>query len=620
MKKIFTKVFAFLLCAFMLTTCAPLDGFVFKAEAATYKVGDIIEFGRYPQSRNANGTFKNEPIQWCVLSIDKDSIYVVSEKVLDAQPYHKSYSSITWSGCSLRTWLNNKFYNTAFSATEKAKIVNTYLQNGDNPWYGTNGGIDTYDKVFVPSVADVLNIDYGFSSSTSLNSIRPAKLTGYALTRISSSYNGNADWWLRTPACISYGACYVNYFGCLSDIGSDCRSIFGIRPALRLSLKGADYSIQTHNSYSIKAINDITGNPISNVSISFDGKLAGKTDANGQFTLKTGVTENSNKQVVITKDGDYYSVIKYLYELNPYASNEIRIKPMFDMSKTIANIFMAEETISGPSVTLAGKTFPLFSIEAGLDFGGVSIKHQQDTKEKKVKYIVGLSDGFEIASEGDFYKNYNDFKKFYKDFSKGSNWRAYKNIQNKLKKSGGKLGFSCDTQVAGYLEYDYSSGDMVFKEGGLVILGNVGLSEDVPWGGICYATFKIEGEIEGKASLKEQSSGTMMPQGSLSLALKPGVGIGFKIIDKRILSVEAGLDGEIKGTLTMNKSTLSEALEITASLNGYIEAKGAFVQDSRAETNFPSMYLFPNFGTIKPNSAEIKIDYNDLETIARDYI
>ncbi len=45
MKKFFTKAFAFLLCAVMLATCAPLDGFVFEAEAASYKVGDIVEFG-----------------------------------------------------------------------------------------------------------------------------------------------------------------------------------------------------------------------------------------------------------------------------------------------------------------------------------------------------------------------------------------------------------------------------------------------------------------------------------------------------------------------------------------------------------------------------------------------
>lgn len=59
MGKTFKKILCSLLVVVMCLTSAPLDGFVgwkFNAEAATYKVGDIIEFGEYPQTQVQNAT------------------------------------------------------------------------------------------------------------------------------------------------------------------------------------------------------------------------------------------------------------------------------------------------------------------------------------------------------------------------------------------------------------------------------------------------------------------------------------------------------------------------------------------------------------------------------------
>ena len=107
----------------MTLTAAPLGGFVFESEAASYSVGDIIEFGSYPQSQNANGSFNNDPIQWRVLSVEKDSIFVMSEKILDSQSFHNVYPYPTWANSRIRTWLNNDFYDTAFSLSEKNAAV-----------------------------------------------------------------------------------------------------------------------------------------------------------------------------------------------------------------------------------------------------------------------------------------------------------------------------------------------------------------------------------------------------------------------------------------------------------------------------------------------------------------
>ena len=98
------------------------------------KVGDIVTFGSYEQDgRLSNGS---EPIEWDVLD-EKDGRYLlISHYVLDVQQFDdgrtdtslradedESSTFVTWETCSLRKWLNNEFYNTAFSATEQQYIV-----------------------------------------------------------------------------------------------------------------------------------------------------------------------------------------------------------------------------------------------------------------------------------------------------------------------------------------------------------------------------------------------------------------------------------------------------------------------------------------------------------------
>jgi hypothetical protein len=50
---------------------------------------------------------------------------------LDAKPYNEEDTSITWENCTLRKWLNDTFYNTAFTDSEKTKIVESTIVNED---------------------------------------------------------------------------------------------------------------------------------------------------------------------------------------------------------------------------------------------------------------------------------------------------------------------------------------------------------------------------------------------------------------------------------------------------------------------------------------------------------
>lgn len=55
----------------------------------------------------------------------------------------------------MRQWLNNEFFKTAFKTFEKELIVETKVSNPDNAGFGTKGGNDTRDKIFLLSLDEV---------------------------------------------------------------------------------------------------------------------------------------------------------------------------------------------------------------------------------------------------------------------------------------------------------------------------------------------------------------------------------------------------------------------------------------------------------------------------------
>ncbi len=219
---------------------------------------DCVYFGNYYQS-DTTGTTK-DPIKWRVLSVDGDDAFLLADQNLDAKPYNTSYTSVTWETCTLRSWLNgygasanveetdyssDNFLNTAFTAEERAAILQTTVVNEDNPYYGTEGGNDTTDQVYLLSIAEASNAEYGFNSEFQTESkTRGAKNTAYAKsqgawTSSGTEYEGNGIWWLRSPGFGSDCASGVSGdgFG-----GYDLRVSIGyvaVRPALHLNLSSS---------------------------------------------------------------------------------------------------------------------------------------------------------------------------------------------------------------------------------------------------------------------------------------------------------------------------------------------------------------------------------------------
>ena len=193
-----------------------------------YKIGEIIEFGNYPQEED--GTEK--PIEWIVMKKEGNQVLLLSKYVLDAKPYNEEVEEVTWETSDIRKWLNNEFYTTAFNKAEKAKIQTSLIKNEDNSEYGTSGGNDTEDKVFLLSEKEAETL---FSNDKK----RIAKATEYAEE---SGVYGNEEkaawWWLRSPGHWSDGAAVVNRNGWVYRDGDYVSSsVDGVRPALHLNLQ-----------------------------------------------------------------------------------------------------------------------------------------------------------------------------------------------------------------------------------------------------------------------------------------------------------------------------------------------------------------------------------------------
>ena len=195
------------------------------------QVGDYITFGSYEQDGNtSNG---KESIEWLVLDVQDGKALVISKYALDCKQYHEDYVDTTWENCTLRTWLNNDFYNIAFSSSEKNKISTTNIIAEDNLECETEAGNDTQDKVFLLSISEA---EKYFSSDNE----RMCKPTQYAINNgvfeYVDSYEGNCWWWLRSPgtsldyASYIYGGGIVVYDGESVDFGH------AIRPALWVNL------------------------------------------------------------------------------------------------------------------------------------------------------------------------------------------------------------------------------------------------------------------------------------------------------------------------------------------------------------------------------------------------
>ena len=176
--------------------------------------------------------YKKEPIRWRVLSVNEDDALLIAEQNLDTIAYHdQNSSSVSWEESTIRHWLNEDFYSSAFTDQDKSTII---AQENDT----------VTDQVYLLSTDEVKEMGYGFAiHHENKSSTRQAKNTAYAKkngawTNSEDDYAGNGWWWLRNIGSLPFDAAYVG-----SEGFTDCSGFIavntggGVRPALHINLK-----------------------------------------------------------------------------------------------------------------------------------------------------------------------------------------------------------------------------------------------------------------------------------------------------------------------------------------------------------------------------------------------
>ena len=227
--------------------------------------------------------FKYDPIYWRIL--DPDESLLMCENIIDSQPYSnyllwkdldndgewagdskeqfndKGAFSTDWETSSLRKWLEEDFYNTAFSADEKSQIKERTNQNKSRGTIIEGGtscsdfdGEETKDKVFLLSFEDIINSAYGFSDDCeNYDKTRLARGSDYAkcqgleVGRESWKHPPFSDWRLRTSYNDSYVSCFVNSYSYSSETIVTSVTTLGIRPAV--CLKNLNQTIVRYKGY-----------------------------------------------------------------------------------------------------------------------------------------------------------------------------------------------------------------------------------------------------------------------------------------------------------------------------------------------------------------------------------
>ena len=167
MKKVFKRILSALLAVIMLVGIAPLTGIDFKAEAAnkTYKVGDIIEFGSYPQSEVTDSALiskldkASENVEWTSYN------YYTGMALQNGMSTGEGYGSMKSSDyMKYKDFSFDGMKYRAVKLTKYRPFITTYKSSSENSYQDNNGYYinNVYYFKFEPLEWRVLDPDNGY--------------------------------------------------------------------------------------------------------------------------------------------------------------------------------------------------------------------------------------------------------------------------------------------------------------------------------------------------------------------------------------------------------------------------------------------------------------------------
>jgi hypothetical protein len=186
------------------------------------KIGAVAAFGGY---------------EWQVLDVAEGgrALLITKGLVRDERQYNRLHYHATWADSDMRAWLNGEFL-ASFGKEDRERILAAELQNKDNPWFGTEGGADTEDKVFLLSLDEVLRY-FGDSGDVAAPRRKNSEGElqddgGFVDDGFNAARAAGKVWWLRTPGRRKNNAANVSGNGRIFIAGSGISIPLGVRPAV----------------------------------------------------------------------------------------------------------------------------------------------------------------------------------------------------------------------------------------------------------------------------------------------------------------------------------------------------------------------------------------------------
>ena len=204
--------------------------------------------------------FSYEPLTWRVL--DPTQGLILCESIVDSQPFNNKCVKISskeaevstfannYAGSSMRNWLNDDFYLTAFTDSQQSNIeAKTRSNKAFSSSYSKYDSTDTTDKISLLASWEVVNPEYGFDNKTPATDVnRRALGTDYAKCQglnvsTNNTYLGNAWWWTRTAGTNGANVCIIKDTGAGASNEKCTETHRGVRPICCLNILKDDASV-----------------------------------------------------------------------------------------------------------------------------------------------------------------------------------------------------------------------------------------------------------------------------------------------------------------------------------------------------------------------------------------
>lgn len=213
-------------------------------------VDDIesLNYGKYPKDDVT--AKKIEPIEWLILENDEENkkVLLMSKYIIDSEKFNKENSYTTWEKSSIRKWLNDTFYQMAFTEKERERIVEVEVLNKDSVENLTIAGNDTRDYIFLLSIEE--SNKYFNNITDNINGIKLAASYGTYFARQGKKTKYNTTGRNRLKVMQDYNFTdntmwgRENHYYWLRSIGNEQDKVMVVKPNGTIDIEGTRVNSQ----------------------------------------------------------------------------------------------------------------------------------------------------------------------------------------------------------------------------------------------------------------------------------------------------------------------------------------------------------------------------------------